>query len=103
MAENTAAGVNIGAPVVAMDQDPGHTETLIYTLGGTDGASFDIDATSSQLMTKAALDHETKDTYTVTVTATDASSSSATQRVVIHVTDVNDAPKFSQRPSPGAQ
>ena len=87
--------MNIGAPVVATDQDAGHADTLIYTLGGTDGASFGIDATSSQLMTKAALDHETKDTYTVTVIATDASSSSATQRVIIHVTDVNDAPKFS--------
>ena len=95
VAENTAAGVNIGAPVVATDEDPEHANTLIYSLGGTDGASFGIDATSSQLLTKAALDHETKDTYTVTVIATDASSSSATKRVVIHVTDVNDAPKFS--------
>ncbi len=93
--ENTAMGVNIGAPVVATDQDDGHADTLIYTLGGTDGGSFDIDASSSQLLTDAALDYETKKTYTVTVIATDASSSSATKKVVIHVTDENDAPKFS--------
>ena len=39
--ENTAAGENIGAPVMATDADAG--DTLMYTLGGTDMASFAID------------------------------------------------------------
>ena len=73
IAENTAAGQNIGTPVPATDPDAGDTLTLTYTLGGADdAASFGIVATSGQLQTKAALDHETKPSYTVTVgTATD--------------------------------
>ena len=39
--ENTAAGENIGDPVAATDADAG--DTLMYTLGGTDMASFAID------------------------------------------------------------
>ena len=38
----------------------------------TDAASFDIGSATGQLMTKAALDYETKATYSVTVTATDS-------------------------------
>ena len=56
VAENTEAGVNIGLPVSATDPDAG--DTLTYTLGGTDAASFDIVTTSGQLQTEAALDHE---------------------------------------------
>ena len=51
VAENTAAGMNIGDPVMGTDADG---DTLIYTLGGTDAASFDIDAATGQLMTKEA-------------------------------------------------
>ena len=68
--ENTAAGENIGDPVAAMDADAG--DTLTYTLGGTDMASFAIDSATGQLMTMAALDFETKTIYTVDVRATDA-------------------------------
>ena len=50
VAENTAAGENIGAPVAATDADTG--DTLAYTLGGADMASFDIDGATGQLMTK---------------------------------------------------
>ena len=63
--ENTAAGENIESPVAATDPNPG--DTLTYTLGGTDAASFGIGAGTGQLQTKAALDHETKDSYSVTV------------------------------------
>ena len=41
--------------------------------GGPDADSFTIDRGTAQLSTKVALDAETKDTYTVTVTATDPS------------------------------
>ena len=39
-----------------MDADAG--DTLTYTLGGDDMASFAIDSTTGQLMTMAALDFE---------------------------------------------
>ena len=92
IAENTAAGRNIGTPVSATDPDAG--DTLTYTLGGADAASFDIVAASGQLQTKAALDHETKPRYSVRVTASDPSNVSDTIPVTIIVTDENDPPEF---------
>ncbi len=92
VAENTKSGQNIGSAVTATDDDG---DTLIYTLGGTDAASFDIVSTSGQLQTKAALDYETKSSYSVTVTVQDPDDSSVHINVTINVTDVNDAPVFS--------
>ena len=89
VAENTAAGQNIGTVVAATDPN---MDNLTYTLGGTDGASFDIDRGDGQLMTKAMLNKEAKDTYMVTVTATDPSGLSATINVTIKVTNVDEDP-----------
>ena len=87
VAENTAAGVDIGAPVTAT----AYSGTVTYSLGGTDAASFDIDididTATGQLQTKAALDYETRSSYEVTVTATDADGS-VTTTVAIEVTNV---------------
>ncbi|MXZ02049.1 hypothetical protein F4Y93_15920, partial [Candidatus Poribacteria bacterium] len=84
--ENTAAGVHIGTAITATDAD---NDTLTYTLGGTDAAAFAIVSTTGQLKTKAALDYETKTTYTVTVTVSDGNLTD-TINVTIKVTDVND-------------
>ena len=81
--ENTAAGVDIGAPVTPTNT----TGTVTYSLRGTDATSFDIVASTGQLRTKAALDHETRSTYEVTVTATDSAGASATG-VTINVSNV---------------
>jgi hypothetical protein len=94
--ENTGAGENIGDPVAAMDADAG--DTLEYSLGGTDAGSFDIDEDTGQLQTRAPLNYEARDTYTVTVTATDGSLTD-TITVTITVLDVtetgNNAPMFT--------
>ena len=93
--ENTPAGVHIGEAVVAKDADS--DDTLTYTLGGTNAAAFAIDQTTGQLKTKAALDYETKNAYSVVVTASDGSSP-ATTKVNIIVTDVDEsrAPAFAE-------
>ena len=65
---------------------------MTYSLGGPDAASFSIDRSTAQLSTKAALDYETKDTYTVTVTATDSLSASSTITVTIKVTGEDEMP-----------
>ena len=91
ISENTAAGVNIGAAIAATDAD---NDTLTYTLGGTDAASFSINSSTGQLQTKAALDYETKTTYTVTVTVSDGSLTD-TITVTINVNDVADTPVVS--------
>ena len=59
--ENTAADVAFGDPVAATDDDS--SDTLSYSLAGTDAASFAIVESSGQLKTKAPLDYETKSSY----------------------------------------
>ena len=60
IAENTPAGVTLGAPFTATDGDG---DTLTYSLSGTGAPDFEIDAASGQLRTRAALDHETTSSY----------------------------------------
>ena len=85
VAENTAAGENVGDAVTAIDADAG--DTLTYGLEGSDAASFAIDASTGQIKTNAALNHETKASYAVTVKATDVAGATATIAVTIDVTD----------------
>ena len=88
VAENTAAGTDIGDAVAATDSDRGDQDTLVYTLGGADMASFTIDSATGQLSTSAPLDYETKSEFMVTVTATDDDDASSMVYVTIMVTDV---------------
>ena len=103
--ENTDA--NVGSPINATDANG---DTLTYTLGGADASSFEVsradndaDTTTvnedgwAQLEVKSGtkLNHETKASYTVTITADDGSAesnSSATITVTIMVTDVDEMP-----------
>ena len=88
VADKTAACIEIGRP------RHGHgrmtTTTLIYALVGTDAGSFYIDPQTDELMTLAALDYETKVTYSVMVTATDPDSTSDMITVTITVTNVDE-------------
>ena len=97
VAENTATGQNIGDPFAATDVDEG--ATLTYTLEGDDAASFDLDTSSGQLRTKADLDYETKNRYTVTVSVRDSKDADGntdtadddTIEVTIEVENVEEA------------
>ena len=64
VAENSAAGTNVGAVVDASDGD---NDTLTYAIeSGNDGASFTIDSTSGQLKTKTGVTYNyeaTKNSY----------------------------------------
>ena len=87
VAENTPLGTPIGDPVTATDGDD---DTLTYALSGSDMSHFDLDPDTGQLMTKSALDYETKNSYSVTVTVSDGNGGSDTVAVTINVTDVDD-------------
>ena len=97
--ENTPAGMDIGAAVAATDAD---FDALTYSLDTTSAASFDIISTTGQLQTKAALDHETRSSYTVTVSVRDSKDANGdadevtddTISVTILVADMNEAPEF---------
>ena len=104
VAENTPPGVNIGVPVSATDADEDGQnnddvefgDTLTYSLSGTDAASFDIDSSTGQLITKAPLNADVSEggkiSYSVTVTVKDSMGNSVDRAVAITVTDVPEAP-----------
>ena len=100
VAENSAAGTNVGAPVTATDADSG--DTLTYTLAGTDAVSFDIVSTSGQIQTTSGVtyDYETQSSYAVIVKADDGNGGSDTIMVTITVTDVDESPSPGPEPVP---
>ena len=101
VAENTAAGVNIGGPLAATDTDS--ADRLTYSLDAAGAESFDINALSGQLRTRAALDHETRDRYRVSVSVSDGVDANSdpdgttdnTITVTVLVSNVNEAPEFA--------
>ena len=90
--ENSAAGTRVGEAVQATDPDTG--DVLGYTLSGADADSFTIDVASGQIRVGVGtmLDRESKDTYRVTVTASDPSTATDTAAVTITIEDVNEPP-----------
>ena len=72
--ENTPSGRSIGRPVAATDDD-GHVMT--YTLEGINKDLFSIESRSGHVRTRASLDHEDRDSYSLTVRATDTEGDSA--------------------------
>ena len=68
VAENSPAGTDIGAPVTATDPED---DALAYKLAGTAADTFDLDSATGQLKTKAALDYESRNSYTIIVEVRD--------------------------------
>ena len=101
VAENTAAGQNVGAALTATDAD---SDTLTYTLEGTDAASFDIISGSGQIRTRTGVtyNHEAKSTHTVVVKADDGNGGTDTIAVTIAVTDVDEPPGQPAAPTVSA-
>ena len=98
--ENSASGVNVGAAVAAT---PGDSDTLVYTLSGTDASSFTIVQSSGQIQTKSGVTYNfesPKKTYSVTVSVRDNKDDAGdadtadddTIDVTINLTDVNEPP-----------
>ncbi len=92
VAEDAAVGAAVGT-VAATDPEDGAV-TYAITAGNEAGA-FAIDAGSGALTVAAALDYETADDYTLTVTASDAQGHTATADIAITVTDVAYPPGFA--------
>ena len=95
VAENSAPGTAVGAPVQASDSDPGDASRLAYTLSGTDAALFSIDTRTGLIRVGAGavFDFETPvRTYSVTVTAADPSRASDDIAVTVNISEVNEPP-----------
>ena len=94
LAENSVQGTSVGAPVTATDDDA--DDTLSYGITGPNPGGFTIDATTRQLRSGPASNYDfedpAKNSYTVTVTASDPQGGSGSVEVTVTVTDVNEPP-----------
>ena len=114
IAENSAAGTNVGAAVTAKSTNT--TYTYSHALSGTDASKFEIGSTTGQITVKSgtSLDYETKTSYSVIVTVTAAAKSQGGANaqsvdpnapgdyvvpVTINVTDVNEPPAAPAAPT----
>ena len=104
-ADNATQG-NVGGPIMATDVND---DALAYTLSGADAGLFKVTRIATgddegqpqiELKSGTKLDYETRNRYSVTLTANDGSdTSNATARitVTIYVTDVDEKPKTAGR------
>ena len=83
--ENITVGSVVGA-LSTTDEDNGDTFTYSLAAGTSDNDAFDIDG--ANLVTAAAVDFETKASYTVVVTSTDAGGESFDKSITITVNNV---------------
>ena len=89
VAENSAAGTVVGSPVTATDRDG---DRLTYRLSGTDESLFSVDASTGQVSVAqgTALDFEVKNSYAVSVRASDPSGSADNISITIRVSNVDE-------------
>ena len=82
--EEAPAGTDVGDPVSATDSDG---DDLSYTLSGADASYFGISALTGQISVgaQALPDSETKDSYSLIVTATDEAGAKGSVTVLITV------------------
>ena len=103
--ENTPSGTEITPTINAQDNDHNDGGTYTFTLEGTDAASFSIrqrlgnNSNQVWIQTKAPLDHEDKDSYSVTLKVEDGQTGSDTVIVNISVTDVAEPPSAPDAPT----
>ncbi len=92
-AENSA-GANFGT-LTTTDQDASDTFTYTVT-GGTDAASFEIGSNNIlKFKSTVAANFESKSSYSVIVTSTDAGSNTYAETLTVSITNVNEAPAFT--------
>ncbi|MFO0938920.1 MAG: choice-of-anchor Q domain-containing protein [Gemmataceae bacterium] len=87
--ENNVVNALIGN-LTSTDHDSVYTSTFSLPSGVGDNAAFIIEG--DKLLANASFDFETKNSYSVTVRATDLGGLSFDKAFTITVTDVNDAP-----------
>lgn len=90
--------VSIGTIVLqvsAIDEDS--SDSLTYTLSGTNSSDFSIASSSGVITTAVNLDYESINSYSLTVAVSDGTDS-ISQAVTISITDKNDAPTFVAAP-----
>ncbi len=86
--ENSAVGTTVGITASASDADV--TDDITYTLDGSAGGLFAIDASTGVVTVNGALDAETATAHNITVRATSDDGSFSTQGFTINVNDLDE-------------
>ena len=94
--ENALIGANVGTAITATDDDG---DTLTYELSGTGAADFHVSSAGQITAAVATLDHETTDSYTLTLTADDGNGGEDTATVNITINDLDERPSLTPDPS----
>ena len=92
--ENHPVGTTV-IKVVASDQDP--SDSLTYSLSGTNNNHFSIGSSTGVISTAQELDRENINSYSLTVSVSDGSVT-VTEAISIGVDNANDPPTFSNAP-----
>ena len=87
--ENAANGTAVGITASASDADA-TTNAITYSLTDSAGGRFAIHASTGVVTVAGAIDRETAASYNITVRATSADTSYATQTFTIAVNDVDE-------------
>ncbi|MRT93835.1 cadherin domain-containing protein [Ancylomarina sp. 16SWW S1-10-2] len=87
IAENSAIGTEVG---ILSTNDVDTNQTFTYTI--VENENFEL--VGDKLVSKAAFDFETLDSYSVEITVVDQNDLSYTESLTIQITDVNEAPVF---------
>ena len=88
IAENSA-----GAIVGSISSTDIDSTSATYTISGDDAAFFELTSDGSlKLKDNVSADFEAKDSYSITITATDPDGETFSKSFTVSVTDVNDAP-----------
>ena len=92
--ENLPVGTTV-IKAVASDQDP--SDSLTYSLSGTNNNHFSIGSSTGVISTAQELDRENINSYSLTVSVSDGSVT-VTEAISIGVDNANDPPTFSNAP-----
>ena len=106
--ENTPGGSELGITLTATDPDsanddpgvniPGNiVEIVTYSIGGDDQATFSIESMTGELSLAGniVINYETKNSYSLTIIATDKAGDTDTATVAISVNDLNEKPSIT--------
>ena len=88
--ENSVFGTVVGVTSLAIDLDA--TDVVTYSLDDNAGGRFSIDNNSGVVTVSGSLDHESSSSHNITIRASSTDGSTATQVLLISVSDINEAP-----------
>jgi hypothetical protein len=88
-ASNFTVNENQTTAFTVIASDDSNT-ALTYSLSGTDSSLFDINIQTGIVTFKSNPDYESKYSYYLSVSATDASNNSSTQNVTVNISDIDE-------------